>query len=160
MRGDRIWGWVLRYRGREGQWSWVLHRLTGIGIMLFLVVHIVDIALIGWGPATFNKLLFLYRHPLFRSGEILLFGAVLFHALNGIRIAVIDFWPAGALVHRRMFWLEIALFVLLFAPATAIMVHDMMKPFRERSTHIGKASPALAQHIERFRAGRPEGGRP
>ncbi len=73
----------LTYRGGPGQWSWILHRLTGAGVFLFLLVHIVDIALVGWGPAIFNRLLFLYRYPPFRVGEIILVGAVIYHALNG-----------------------------------------------------------------------------
>ena len=40
----------LTYRGGPGHWSWVLHRLSGIGVFLFLLIHIVDISLIGWGP--------------------------------------------------------------------------------------------------------------
>ena len=83
----------LTYRGGPGHWSWILHRVTGVGVFLFLLVHIVDIALVGWGPTVFNKLLFLYRYPPFRVGEILLVGAVLYHALNGVRICIIDFWP-------------------------------------------------------------------
>src|ERR1019366_5102909 len=40
----------LTYRGREGQWAWILHRVTGVGIFIYLLVHIVDTALLGWGP--------------------------------------------------------------------------------------------------------------
>ncbi|HEY5320880.1 MAG TPA: succinate dehydrogenase, cytochrome b556 subunit, partial [Galbitalea sp.] len=28
------------YRGKEGMWSWVLHRITGVSIYFFLLVHI------------------------------------------------------------------------------------------------------------------------
>ena len=38
------------YRGQSGQWSWLFHRVTGLAILLFLLVHIVDITLIGFGP--------------------------------------------------------------------------------------------------------------
>ena len=42
------------YRGQSGQWSWLLHRITGLGVLLFLLVHIVDITLIGFGPKVYN----------------------------------------------------------------------------------------------------------
>ena len=45
------------YRGREGQWAWLLHRVTGVGIILFLFAHVVDTAVIGWGPAAYNRVL-------------------------------------------------------------------------------------------------------
>ncbi|MCA9913416.1 MAG: hypothetical protein KC496_08700, partial [Anaerolineae bacterium] len=33
---------TLRYRGAIGQWSWILHRLTGLGVVFFLVLHVID----------------------------------------------------------------------------------------------------------------------
>src|ERR1700733_13132125 len=71
----------LTYRGGPGHWSWILHRLTGIGVFLFLLIHVVDISLIGWGPDVFNRLLFLYRNPVFRVGEVALMAGAIFHAL-------------------------------------------------------------------------------
>ena len=45
------------YRGREGQWSWVAHRVTGVIIILFLFAHVVDTAVVGWGPNAYNKVI-------------------------------------------------------------------------------------------------------
>ena len=45
----------LRYRGRDGQWAWMLHRVSGLGVMLFLLLHIVDIFLMAAGKETFEK---------------------------------------------------------------------------------------------------------
>lgn len=117
----------LTYRGKEGQWAWILHRLTGLGVLLFLLIHIVDIALIGWGPAVFNKLLFLYREPVFRLGEIVLAGAVLYHALNGVRIIIIDFWPAATTVHKRMAYAVWVIFCVVFIPTAIYMLSDILK---------------------------------
>src|SRR5207245_5437633 len=85
----------LTYRGREGQWAWMLHRLTGLGVLLFLLIHIADIALIGWGPKVFDSLLVIYRAPVFRVGEVLLAGAVFYHVLNVIRIPLFVFINAS-----------------------------------------------------------------
>ena len=43
------------YQGHEGQWSWLLHRVTGVAIILFLFAHVVDTAVVGWGPEAYNR---------------------------------------------------------------------------------------------------------
>jgi succinate dehydrogenase / fumarate reductase cytochrome b subunit len=101
--------------------------VTGVGVFLFLLVHIVDIALVGWGPAVFNKLLFLYRYPPFRVGEIVLVGAVLYHALNGVRICVIDFWPQATVVHRKLVYAVGITFAVVFIPTAIYMASTIMK---------------------------------
>src|SRR5574340_394269 len=83
----------LTYRGRAVMYAWLLHRVTGLGVLLFVFAHVIDTALICWGPGAYNEAIGLYRSTGFRIGEIILFGAVLYHALNGIRITIIDFWP-------------------------------------------------------------------
>ncbi len=52
------------YKGREGQWSWIAHRVTGVGILLFLFAHIIDTALVGWGPEAYNRVISVYHHPI------------------------------------------------------------------------------------------------
>ena len=110
------------YRGKEGQWSWIFHRLTGVGVLLFLITHILDTMLVWFGPNIYNRVIMIYRHPLFKFAEIGLFAAVLYHSLNGIRIILIDFWPAGTRHHKQMFYIEITVFVLAMAVVTTIMM--------------------------------------
>ena len=110
------------YRGGAGQWSWAFHRLTGVGVLLFLLAHILDTALIVLGPALYNKILMIYRNPLFGLSEIALFGAVLYHSFNGLRICVIDFWPATTRYHRAMSYGVLALFISAFIPVAFIML--------------------------------------
>jgi succinate dehydrogenase / fumarate reductase cytochrome b subunit len=81
--------------------AWLLHRASGVGVLLFVLLHVVDVALLRLGPDTFNALLFVYRQAFFRALEILLMGAVLFHAFNGLRVTVQDLWP-GWLPHGRL----------------------------------------------------------
>jgi succinate dehydrogenase / fumarate reductase cytochrome b subunit len=117
----------LTYRGGPGHWSWILHRVAGVGVFLFLLVHIVDIALVGWGPHLFNKLLFLYRYPPFRVGEIILVAAVLYHALNGVRICIIDFWPQADVIHRKLIYVVGITFAVVFIPTAIYMVSTILK---------------------------------
>ncbi len=110
----------LRYKGREGQWSWLLHRVAGLGVLLFLILHIFDIFLIGFGRTTFEDLLFLYHSPIGRLFEVFLIFGVLFHAVNGLRIIILDFWP-GLMEHQqRLVWVEVIVFLVIFLPVAAI----------------------------------------
>jgi len=84
----------LSYRGGIGQWAWLLHRLSGLGILLFLILHVLDIFLAAFGPQVFEKLLFIYHSWVFRPLIVLLIFGVIYHALNGLRLVVMDFWPA------------------------------------------------------------------
>lgn len=104
------------YRGREGMWSWILHRVAGVGIFVFLVAHIVDTSFVGWDSTLYNQTVNLYRSPIGRIGEIVLIGAVLFHAINGIRVIFIDFVPRATRYHRQLFYAVAVVFLALFIP--------------------------------------------
>ena len=93
-------------------WSWVLHRITGTAIFFFLLVHILDTALIRIDPHAYDAVIGAYKTPIMGIGELGL-------ALNGLRIIAIDFFSWGTRHQRLMFWIVIALWVLLiigFAP--------------------------------------------
>ena len=109
---------VFSYRGREGQWSWLIHRVAGLGILSFLALHVVDIWLMGQGEKTFNSLLFLYRWAPFKIFELFLIFGVLFHAVNGLRIIFVDFVPGATRHHRQLFWIEVVVVALVMIPAT------------------------------------------
>lgn len=108
----------LRYRGREGQWSWILHRLTGLGIFLFLALHIFDIYLILLGPEPFNTLSTIYHHPVARIGHIFLFFSLLWHAFNGARITLLDFMPHLWKYQRQAVQVQVVVFLAVFVPST------------------------------------------
>jgi succinate dehydrogenase / fumarate reductase, cytochrome b subunit len=84
---------TLRYRGALGQWSWVLHRVTGLGVLFFLVLHVIDTSWAVFYPDLYVKAIAEYQTPLFTIGEFGLVAAVVYHALNGLRIAIFDFKP-------------------------------------------------------------------
>ncbi len=100
------------YRGREGMWSWVLHRITGVAIFFFLLVHILDTALVRVSPEAYNAVIGTYQTPIMGLGEVALVGAIVFHAFNGIRIILIDFWSKGTVYQRVMFYVVIGLWVV------------------------------------------------
>lgn len=104
------------YRGQSGMWSWLLHRITGLGILLFLLVHIVDISLLGFGPAVYNEGIALFALPAVRVISLALIAAVFYHAYNGIRIILIDFWPKAVRYQGIMFAAVMVLTILSFIP--------------------------------------------
>jgi succinate dehydrogenase / fumarate reductase cytochrome b subunit len=104
------------YRGREGMWSWVAHRISGVLIFLFLFAHVLDTALVRVSPEAYNTVMETYKNPVVGIGEAGLVAAVLFHALNGLRIVAVDFWAKGPRYQRQMFWAVVIGFVVLFVP--------------------------------------------
>lgn len=83
------------YRGNAGMWSWVLHRISGMLIFLFLLVHVLDTALVRVSPEAYNEIIGHYATPLMGIGEAGLVAAIVFHAFNGIRVLLVDFWGKG-----------------------------------------------------------------
>jgi succinate dehydrogenase / fumarate reductase cytochrome b subunit len=114
------------YRGREGMISWALHRIAGLGILLFLIIHIADIYIVRYGAEAFNDVLFIYHNPIFRIMEIGLVAGVYFHAFNGIRIILIDFWDRGAELQRELARATYILFLVTFIPTALLMVRGIL----------------------------------
>ena len=104
------------YRGREGMWSWVAHRITGVTIFFFLFAHVIDTAMVRVSPEAYNHAVELYKNPVVGFMEIGLVAAVLFHALNGVRLVLVDFWWQGPRRQRQMFYGVIVVFLVLFVP--------------------------------------------
>ena len=110
------------YRGREGQWSWIFHRVTGVVIILFLFAHVVDTALVGWGPNAYNRVVNVYKNPIVGVMELGLVAAVLFHALNGLRIMAIDFRPKLAARNKALIYGTMAVYVAGMIPISIVML--------------------------------------
>jgi succinate dehydrogenase / fumarate reductase, cytochrome b subunit len=104
------------YRSREGMWSWVAHRITGVVIFFFLFAHVIDTAMVRVSPQAYDHAVQTYKNPIVGVMEIGLVAAVLFHALNGVRIILVDFWSKGPRYQRQMFYAVIVLWVVLMAP--------------------------------------------
>ncbi len=82
------------YKGRAGQWSWIAHRTSGILVFMYLLQHIVDVSTINFdGGRLYDELHELYGNVFFRLFTLGLLFALLFHAFNGLRIIMVDFFP-------------------------------------------------------------------
>ncbi|MFN2587508.1 MAG: succinate dehydrogenase, cytochrome b556 subunit [Actinomycetota bacterium] len=112
------------YRGGLGQWSWAAHRITGVFVLAFLFGHIVDTFAVGFGPELYDETISLYQQWWFKPFEVGLIAAVIFHAFNGLRIILFDFWPQLALYQRRIAYVELTLCVAAFAPPAFFMLRS------------------------------------
>ena len=119
---------MIRYRGREGYWAWLLHRVSGVAILVFLFLHILDTALVGFGPEAYESFVVVYRHPVFRVMEVALAAAVLYHGINGLRIIVMDFVDEASRAQRQLWYLAWAVFLLLFVPTAFLMLRPVFFP--------------------------------
>ena len=105
------------YRGQSGMFSWLFHRISGLGILLFLLLHIVDITLLGFGRTVYNDALTIFSTWYVRTATLFLVGAVFYHAYNGVRIILVDFWPVlGTKYQQVMFYIVLAATIVSWAP--------------------------------------------
>ncbi len=103
----------FRYKFHTGMVAWAIHRITGIGLTIFIAIHIWSISHLGSGPESFNATMALYSTPLFKIGEVMLFAVIIFHAMNGLRIIWVDFF-GGAKYHKKLFWALMVAAMVLF----------------------------------------------
>lgn len=118
------------YKGHEGQWSWLVHRVTGVAVILFLFVHVLDTALVGWGPTAYNRVVSAYHNPIVRLLELGLVAAVLSHSFNGIKIMLIDFFPRLSKHIRIMGITTLVLFIGSMIPVTWLMGSAILDELR------------------------------
>ena len=122
---------ALRYRGRSGQVSWLAHRLAGLAILGFVVIHIWDTANAFFAPHIYAWSLALFKHPLFALGEIGVMAAVLYHAFNGTRITLLDYKPEWWLHQKRSAYIVWVLFFAVFIPISLYMFFGLINHFGE-----------------------------
>jgi succinate dehydrogenase / fumarate reductase cytochrome b subunit len=120
---------LTRYQGRVGQLSFILHRLTGLGTLLFLSVHILDTSTVYFFPTLYEEAIALYRSTPFIIGEIFLVFSVIYHGVNGLRIAIFDLfspksWRTSSQSKTALVTLVIA--VMIWLPAAFIMGRNLL----------------------------------
>jgi succinate dehydrogenase / fumarate reductase cytochrome b subunit len=115
----------MRYQPRMGFTAWLLMRITGVGIVIYLPIHVWGLQKLLQGPEAFNQYIQLYSHPLFKLGEIALLGGIIFHALNGVRIMLVDF-GTGWRQHKALFWAVAAAGAIIFITGVIPMIRSIL----------------------------------
>jgi succinate dehydrogenase / fumarate reductase cytochrome b subunit len=117
---------AVTYRGREGQIAWMLHRITGIGVFAFLALHIFNIFLMSFPSEVFNAVLVFYHAVPFKLVSVFgLYLGVLYHALNGVRVIIVDFWPGAGKYQAPLWRIQLVIFALVYVPSAAVMLARM-----------------------------------
>ncbi len=107
---------ALRYKGQGPMLTFVLHRIGGLGMAIFITVHILASFLGGKGGVWVNSI---YENWIF---QIFIFFFVLFHAINGLRITILDLWPKLIEYQREAIWLEWAVFLPVYGFAAFVIL--------------------------------------
>lgn len=120
----------IPHRGDPGAWSWALHRISGVAIFFFLLVHVLDTAMVRVSPQAYNTVVGIYQTPIAGLMEFGVVAAVLFHALNGLRVIVIDAWPRAGRYRRLLTWVNGGLFTVLIVAAGVVLAVHVLEHLR------------------------------
>lgn len=107
-------GWGDPRGRRLGGWAFIINRLTGLGILLYLFLHLIVLSLLARGPSAWNDFVSVALSPVFLFFDIVLIFGLLFHGLNGIRVTLVGF---GLVVDRQR-----AMFVALMVLGAIVLV--------------------------------------
>ncbi len=121
----------MHYRWKTGMLAWVLNRLTGLALVFYLSLHIWVISSLP-DPTKFDRTMSFLGSWQFRLLEIGLLLVVIYHALNGVRIMIVDFF-GGAVHQARIFWiLAVIGFILFIAGAIPMFQHTLHQINKEK----------------------------
>ena len=122
----------LQYRGESGQWPWIFHRVSGLLTVGFIVTHVLDSTLITFFPKLYQKTIKLFKNPLAGLGEIALIGAVLYHGVNGLRVAIMDMRPDLWRHQKKANEMVQVVFAILYIPIALKMLVSILR-------HLGRS---------------------
>ncbi|MBM3125311.1 MAG: hypothetical protein FJZ87_09590 [Chloroflexi bacterium] len=110
---------ALRYKGQGPFLSFILHRIGGLGMAVFITIHILSVYIEALGWKIGDILNDIYMNWAF---QIFIFFCVLFHAINGLRITLLDLFPRLSTYHREALWIEWALFLPVFGLSVIVIL--------------------------------------
>lgn len=110
----------LKYQGGGPMLAWILHRISGLSILLFVGLHVIASFFMqqmgsDWAIAVNT----IYESWIF---QIFVVFFVLFHAINGLRIVVLDFWPKFLQYQREALWLEWIIFLPIYGMTVFLII--------------------------------------
>ena len=109
-----------------GTFAWLLHRLTGVALVVYLVPHFLSIHAARGGASVFDAELAAFRTPLFAVAEWVLIGAVAFHGFNGLRLIALDLFDLSGR-QRAMFVTVLLATLAVLAAASWLFVPRILE---------------------------------
>ena len=113
---------LFGYRLSWAQLAWFGHRASGLGVLFYLFMHIVETSTVLFGPEVYNAAVGIFKNLPARLGEVLLMAALVYHALNGLRVIAMDFWPRLTVYYRPLTFGVIGATIVAMIPLAIIML--------------------------------------
>jgi succinate dehydrogenase / fumarate reductase cytochrome b subunit len=114
----------LRYRGKQNMLTWIFHRVTGVGIVLFVGTHIVAAFFLQqFGDKVSIAITTIYESWQF---QIVVYFCILYHALHGARLALEDLFPALLRFHLELIWFQWILFIPLYGLPVFVLINNAL----------------------------------
>jgi succinate dehydrogenase / fumarate reductase cytochrome b subunit len=111
----------LKYQGGGPMLAWILHRLTALGIILFVGLHVVaSFFMQQLGSDFATTINFIYESWIF---QIIVAFCVIFHALNGLRIVICDLWPQSLMYQREILWAQWFIFAAIYGLTVILVIY-------------------------------------
>jgi succinate dehydrogenase / fumarate reductase, cytochrome b subunit len=121
---------ITSYRQHSGSVAYIFHRISGVVLIGYLFVHIWALSSLKNGMAAFQEEMALFTTPPFKVLEWALGLAVMYHALNGVRIALVDL-ADGARYHKKLLTAVYVVGVLLVVMMGVLIFQE------ELGIHVG-----------------------
>ena len=114
----------LKYKGHAPTLAWMLHRITGVGILTFVGLHVIASFFMQQTGSDFATLMnTVYESWIF---QIAITFCVIFHALGGLRIAILDLWPQYLTYQRESLWLQWLIFTPVYGLTVFILIRNAL----------------------------------
>jgi len=97
---------------KTGMWAWVGHRLTGLVLVAYVFMHLSFITQASLSHEKFDSLMEIVEKPLFVLLDFVLVCAVIYHAMNGLRVVLFDM-GIGIRRQKLIFWIMMAISVAI-----------------------------------------------
>lgn len=110
LRRALLWGDVRRRR--LGMWAYALNRITGIGLVVYLYLHLVVLSLLAQGASGWDAFIALAKTPLFLALDVILLIGLLIHGLNGLRVTL-NALNIGVAAQKQLFVLVMVLVIVI-----------------------------------------------
>jgi succinate dehydrogenase / fumarate reductase cytochrome b subunit len=117
-RPRQIWRWGDVRRRKLGMWAYVLNRVTGLGLVIYLYLHLVVLGTLIQGPAAWDRFIALASSPLFLALDVLLLAGLLIHGLNGLRVIWLSL---GLGLPAQKAWFVVLMLLALFGTAAGAL---------------------------------------
>ena len=114
----RVGRWFDVRQRKLGMWAYALNRITGIGLVVYLYLHLVVLSLLSRGPGSWDSFVALARAPFFLTLDVILLAGILIHGLNGLRVTLTGL-DIGVKAHKALF--GVVMLVAVVALGAAVL---------------------------------------